>query len=135
MGVIAKIVEVIAPESAATDELIMIGARSHNEGDTGDIFVRFVDRDTGEMIPVVVSHNVEYCLSPGGAGQIAMPPKNWNLRLEVGEGYPTNPISITDTQNLIILNPEYPPPKPSIIKTLAVTLGPIVVGAIISRRR
>ena len=33
------------------------------------------------------------------------------------------------------INFQEPLPKPSIIKTLAVTLGPIVVGAIISRKR
>lgn len=128
MGVIAKIVEVIAPESAVTGELIMIGARSHNEGDTGDIYVRFIDRNTGEMIPVVVSHNVEYCSSPRGAGQIAMPPKTWNLRLEVGEGYPTDPVSITDSRNLTILNPEVPPPEPL---SLLPIIGGILTGVLL----
>ena len=117
MGVLAKIVEVIAPESAVTGEPILIGAVSHNEGDEGDVYVRFVDRNTGEMIPVVVSHDVVYCVNAGGARQIEMPPKSLNLTLEVGEGYPTDPISITDSLNLIILNPDAPPiqePKPLI---------------------
>ena len=124
MGVIAKITEVIVPESAVTGESIMIGAVSHNEGDTGDVYVRFVDRDTGEMIPIVVSHNVEYCTNAGGAGQIGMPAKSWNLRCEVGEGYPTDPISITDSRDLTILNPEAPPP------TLVELLLPAISSAI-----
>jgi hypothetical protein len=134
MGVIAKIVEIIAPESAATGELILIGGRAHNEGDTGDIYIRFIDRDTGEMIPIAVSPNVEYCSSPGAAGQKAMPPKSWNLRMEVGEGWPTNPINITDTRDITILNPEYPLEyvvtiDSGPVKGVPVTIDGVLVGS------
>jgi len=133
MGAIAKIVEVIAPESAVTGETVIIGARNHNEGDTGNIYIRFVDRDTGEMIPVFITHNHEYCKTEGGSGGIGMPPKTWNLRCEVGEGYPTDPISITDSRDLTILNPEYPSEyvvmtDSNPVKGIPVTIDGVLVG-------
>lgn len=63
-----------------------------------------------------------------------MPPKSWNLRMEVGEGWPTNPISMTDTRDITILNPEYPLEyvvtiDSGPVKGVPVTIDGVLVGS------
>lgn len=107
-----EIVTVTAPISAVTGEGIQIDVRYINEGATGPTFIRTRDRLGNIWTRINKSNHETGDGSLGFFTSATMPNEHYVFLVEVGHGTALDPIEITDTAVLFILNSGLPPLEP-----------------------
>lgn len=124
---LCRIIQITAPESAATGESIMVGGTYLNEGADGDCYTKLTVLNTGEVhgsdrfVPSQTSHGLSMFMT--------MPAKNLRLKIEVGEGTYLNPSNVQDSADFTVLNPEAPPP-PTPAESLLPAIASAIAGAL-----
>ena len=99
-----EIVTISAPVSAETGEGILIDVRYINVGSTGPTFIRTRDRLGNIWTRIDALHHETGDGSLGFFTSDTMPNEHYIFQVEVGYGTALDPIEITDTAVLFILN-------------------------------
>ena len=107
-----EIVNISAPVSAKTGDGIQIDVRYINTGATGPTFIRTKDRLGNILTRIDTLYHETGDGSLGFYTYATMPEEHYIFQLEVGYGTALEPIEITDTAVLFILNTELPPLEP-----------------------
>ena len=104
-----RILPIDAPDMAKTGDSIRIDIRFINDGPTGPTFIRTRDRFGNiERYADTPEHETGDG-SWGFTHRGTMPNSHYIYMVEVGHGIAVNPIEITDSKILFILNSEIPP--------------------------
>lgn len=109
---ICKILSIETPDMVYTGEGFEIDIRYINDGATGPTFIRMRDR-LGNIYTNIDKEVHETGDGSSGFHQYqTMPKEHFIFQLEVGYGTAMNPIEITDTTMLFVINIEQPAPAP-----------------------
>ena len=122
-----EIVNVTAPIYADTGEGIEIDLRYTNLGQTGPTFIRLVT-PIGNLYSFidVAAHQTDDA-TKGLYMYLSMPNENVILQIEVGNGTARNPMEVTDTDLLVILNPSCETPDMNTVEVQFETIYPIMM--------
>lgn len=130
---ICEITKLAYPNTMPIDGDLQIGIEYSNIGALGPTFYRARKPGTWDFKLMTDTQNHVPGDLHGGHAYHMVPKGHLILQVEVGHGTWLNPIKITDTQMIIILHPEYPPPDPDDTQVIIDLATPPTMWAVSQR--
>ena len=122
-----EIVNVAAPIYANTGEGIEIDLRYTNLGQTGPTFIRMISPIGNLYSYIDADAHQTNDATKGLYMYLTMPEENVIYQIEVGKGTARNPMEVTDTDLLVILNPSCPTPDMNTVEVQFESIYPIMM--------